>query len=193
MRYKLSNWKTNFLNIAGRTTLAISTLANIPNYIMQFTSLPNKIIQSIDRIIKNFIWGTTDSKKKLHLLNWDTVTRDRSNGGLGIRKARLKNKTLLATLAWRLLNYPQSPWANLLIAKYINNSLMSNSFIWKSLKICWDICSKGTVWTIGHNSSLDIWNTKWIPNCQPLCQLLIGPLNKTDLLITPKDLRNKNN
>lgn len=76
----------------------------------------------------------------------------------------------------------------MLITKYILNTSKHLSFIWKGLRIGWEICSKGTAWSIGHNSNIDIWTCNWIPDCEPLLQIRIRPLNKSDLLLTPKDL-----
>lgn len=40
MNSKLASWKTNFIFIAGRTTLARSILNSIPNHSMQYILLP---------------------------------------------------------------------------------------------------------------------------------------------------------
>lgn len=60
---KLSGWKTKFLNIAGRTTLARSSLNSIPIHIMHYIKLPLDISKKIDRIQRNFIWGSTINQK----------------------------------------------------------------------------------------------------------------------------------
>lgn len=46
---KLNGWETKFLSIAGRTTLAKSSLSSIPNYVMQCISLPAKTLKLIDK------------------------------------------------------------------------------------------------------------------------------------------------
>lgn len=77
---KLSGWKTRFLNIAGRTTLAKSCLSNIPTHIKQLHKLPVSITNKIDKIQCNFIWGTTKSKRKMHMINWDIITEEKELG-----------------------------------------------------------------------------------------------------------------
>lgn len=57
MRSKLSLWKTNLLNIVGRTTLASTTLNAIPSHIMQYTMLPTKVLIQIDKNTKRFHMG----------------------------------------------------------------------------------------------------------------------------------------
>lgn len=60
---KLAEWKTKFLTLAGRTTLAKATLNNVPNYVMSYIKLPKQITDKIDQLQRNFIWGTTSGKK----------------------------------------------------------------------------------------------------------------------------------
>uniref|UniRef100_A0A3Q7HQD8 Reverse transcriptase domain-containing protein n=1 Tax=Solanum lycopersicum TaxID=4081 RepID=A0A3Q7HQD8_SOLLC len=45
----------------------------------------------IDKI-NNRLWGSTSINKKLHYLNWDIVTKQKSEGVLDITKAKIKNK-----------------------------------------------------------------------------------------------------
>lgn len=95
--------------------------------------LLTKTLNKIDQIQKNFLWGTTDQKRKLHLVNWDLVTRTKGEGGLGLRKDRSKNLTLLASLAWRLANNPTNLWEITLLQKYSHKPSEKGSFIWKNI------------------------------------------------------------
>lgn len=143
MRNRLADWKINCLNMTARITLSSTTLASIPNYVMKYTLLPDKIHKIIDKLQRDFIWGSNDSKIKLHLLSWDTITLDKNKGGLGLRKAKSKNLALLTSLAWRLLNFPQAPWIKVLMQSYIFSSMKRQSFCWKSILKGWDYCNKG--------------------------------------------------
>ena len=58
-------------------------------------ALPPKILKGVDKLNRNFIWGSSDSKKKLHLIGWNKVTRDKEEGGLGIQAMKPKNTALL--------------------------------------------------------------------------------------------------
>lgn len=98
MRSKLANWKLNFLNLADRATLIQSTLSNIPNHVMQYFHLPKYTLKLIDRIQRNFLWGSTFEKQHLHLINWDIVTNPKELGGIGLVKSNIKNQALLANL-----------------------------------------------------------------------------------------------
>ncbi|KAK4718211.1 hypothetical protein R3W88_016549 [Solanum pinnatisectum] len=96
MNNKLKGWKTCFLSLAGRTMLVKSVLDSIPTYAMQCNILPQSTHSHIDRIQRNFLWGTTPDRRKLHLANWDLVTTPIKDGGLGIQKTSGKNFALLA-------------------------------------------------------------------------------------------------
>ncbi|OMO54892.1 putative ribonuclease H protein [Corchorus olitorius] len=60
-------------------------------------------------------------KRKLHLLNWDEVTKPKSHGGLGLKDARNTNKVHLGKLVWNFKRNPNSIWAKALARKYGQN------------------------------------------------------------------------
>ncbi|KAG5628011.1 hypothetical protein H5410_013229 [Solanum commersonii] len=99
LQAKLSSWKVKFLNMAGRTTLAKSSLSHMANHIMQYIKLLPNINNHIDRVQQNFIWGTTNEKRKLHLISWDTVTKNKKADGLGVQNSRVRNNDILTKLA----------------------------------------------------------------------------------------------
>ena len=65
---KLASWKANLLSVAGRVILIQSVTSTIPNYVMQSVALPPKILQGIDKLNRNFICGSSENKKKIHLI-----------------------------------------------------------------------------------------------------------------------------
>ena len=73
-------WKANILSLAGRSVLVKHVSSTIPNYVMQCAHLPSKIIKGIDQVNRNFLWGLTDSVKKMHWVSWDKVTKPKDGG-----------------------------------------------------------------------------------------------------------------
>ena len=84
---RLQGWKSKCLSFAARTLLVKIVVATIPIYAMQTSWLPSSLIDKIEKKIKGFI-GNGDSKRQMHLMNWDSITQLKRKGGLGIRKLR---------------------------------------------------------------------------------------------------------
>ena len=47
---------------------------------------------------RNFLWGTSEAAKKIHLVGWQKVTKPKDEGGLGLQTAKGRNISLLAKL-----------------------------------------------------------------------------------------------
>ena len=76
--------------------------AAIPSYVMQCAALPGRVLDGIDRVNRNFLWGTTENQRRMHCVGWQKVTRTKEEGGLGIQTVRGRNTAFLAKLNWRL-------------------------------------------------------------------------------------------
>ena len=88
-----------YLTLAGKIILATSILTTIPIYSMKSTLLHVALCNNIDQKVRNFIWGSSQEKKKVHLVRWEIVTNTKENGGLGIQNI---NIAFMAKLGWRL-------------------------------------------------------------------------------------------
>ena len=49
---------------------------------MQCSYLPRRVLNGLDRVNMNLLWGSTDSAKKIHLVGWEKVTKSKEEGGL---------------------------------------------------------------------------------------------------------------
>ncbi|XP_028056650.1 uncharacterized protein LOC114260679 [Camellia sinensis] len=98
LKNRLSGWKARTFSLACRTTLIQYVTSAIPSYNMQTMEIPRRVCDEMDRLNCNFLWGDTDSRKKVHLVNWESVCISKAKGGLGIRKARDQNAALLTKL-----------------------------------------------------------------------------------------------
>jgi hypothetical protein len=115
---RLASWQHNLLNKAGRMTLVKSVLNSIPNYYMQVAWLPQTTCDSIDRMARNFLWKGS-SNTGIHLVGWDKITKPKKVGGLGIRKARDANTSLLGKLVWNIHQNNDALWVQIIKHKYI--------------------------------------------------------------------------
>lgn len=156
---------------------------------------PSKILQGVDRLSRNFLWGSTENKKKVHLVGWNKITRSKEEGGLGLQAAKQKNTVLLAKLNWRFQSEKPALWVRVLSLKYCcqRRTLSSRirqkpcSPIWSGFKKGTPIFIKGMKWIAGNNSGLSFWFDKWLDK-GTLRSQISGPLNKGEENITLKDV-----
>lgn len=74
MRKKLAGWKGKTLNMVGRLVLVKSSLEDIPSHIMSYSRLLARITKTIDKVSRDFLWGSTEEKRRPHLVKWETIT-----------------------------------------------------------------------------------------------------------------------
>lgn len=89
---RLSGWKSKTLNMAKRLTLIQVANASIPVYAiiaMQSAKLPVSIYNSLNKLNRDFLWGDCEERKKVHLVNWNSVCKPNFWVALASRK-RLK-------------------------------------------------------------------------------------------------------
>ena len=116
---RLAGWKGHIFNRAGRVTLACSVISYIPTYYIQNQLFSKVVCNSIDKIIKNFIWGKGELGCGFNLINWKTIIKPRNFGGLGIRETRIANVYMLRKLAWQLLCNGSKSWVQIFYHKYL--------------------------------------------------------------------------
>lgn len=140
--------------------------------------------------------GTTQEKRKLHLVNRHSILMPKDRGGLAIQNLQLKNVALLASLAWRLFQNPTWLWASTLIHKYKHSSSKSSSsHTWRNVLLGWQHCQNGLKWQLGSNSALNFWYDSWLSPNTPLRSLLTGPLPQNHIIQSVnyyRDLHNWN-
>lgn len=80
-------------------------------------------------LAKGFLLSPKANQKKWHLIDWATITKRKSMGGLGLRNLHLMQRTIEAKQAAKMFMEPQNLWAKKLKAKYKQdlNLLTENS------------------------------------------------------------------
>lgn len=69
-RRKLSGWKSHTLSWAARVVLINAVLSALPIYFMSIFQAPATVIKRIDRIRRNFLWGSINGKRKMARISW---------------------------------------------------------------------------------------------------------------------------
>ncbi|KAG7547784.1 Ribonuclease H domain [Arabidopsis suecica] len=189
---RLSGWKGRFLSMAGRLTLTKSVLSSIPVHTMSVISLPKSSLDRLDRISRDFLWGSTNEKRKQHLVAWTRVCTPKSDGGLGIRAAKDMNKALVSKVGWRLLKDATGLWARVLRSKYKVGDIHDHKWFmakgncsatWRSVSSgLREVVAPGVNWVIGDGRTIRFWTDKWLHN-KPLQDSLVAdlPVEHTEL------------
>ncbi|KAK9278780.1 hypothetical protein L1049_028358 [Liquidambar formosana] len=136
----LFGWKADHLSMAGRTLLVQSVTSAIPGYVMQSSKLPEGLLNQLDRVNCKFIWGSTESNKKIHLVVWDKICLPKDQGGLGIHNLSAVNKSYMARMEWKFLSERHSLWVSIFKSKYLKhtpfldyNTSVRSSHSWRSI------------------------------------------------------------
>jgi hypothetical protein len=162
---RLATWQHNLLNKAGRMTLVKSTLNSIPNYYMQIAWLPQATCDFIDRTARNFLWKGS-STTGMHLVGWDKITKPKKLGGLGIRKAREANTSLLGKLVWNIHQNNDALWVQVLKHTYLKEETLLNttkklgSVTWNAIMKALLALKEGFQFRLG-NRNISFWFTNW--------------------------------
>ena len=162
--------------------LVKSAAAAVAEYYMQCQTLPAKVCDQVDKLIRDFLWGSTEEKRRMHLVCWDKVTLPKELGGLGLHKMKKRNYAILAKLCWRLACEKEAPWAKLLVAKYLSTSRLTNEGRKLPCSSCWAACKrgspiyvKGLKWSVRNGEAVKIWTDFWLLMGM-LRSLIEGPL-----------------
>jgi hypothetical protein len=139
---------------------------------MQTHLIPLSICDEADKLCRNFIWGSTDEKRKCHLISWDTICSPKDSGGLGFRKLRDVNLVSMMKLGWRIITNPDSLWARVLWQKYKCNAdynpyvreIHNASPTWRGICKAWPHMISNVKWNIGDGRATKFWTAKWVTN-----------------------------
>lgn len=176
---KLALWKRKCINFGGRLTLVKSTLGSLPQFYMSMFKMPITVVKKLEKIQRQFLWGDTSDKKKLHLVGWDKITLNKQLGGLGIKKLQIQNLGLLSKWWWRFGTKKESLWARSVRAKHgieesnwlpIRPSNITNfSHIWSDITSLIGkgsevpgIISEGFFIRVASGQATTFWTDSWI-------------------------------
>lgn len=67
---KLAGWRFKLFFRVGRLVLIKTAIAPIADYHVQYHALPIKVYNAIDNKVREFLWGSTEEKRKMLMVNW---------------------------------------------------------------------------------------------------------------------------
>lgn len=182
MERKLALWRRKYISIGGRINLIKSTLCYLPQYYMSIFKLPISVANKLEKIQRQFLWGDSNEKRKLHLVGWDKVTKSKKRGGLGVKRLQVHNAALLCKWWWRFGVEKEALWVKAINGKYGLDvskwlpTVSGNQSAGNRVSMIWgDICSIGTNGSglervinsgfrikIGDGNDTSFWNDIWV-------------------------------
>ncbi|KAJ0442970.1 putative RNA-directed DNA polymerase [Helianthus annuus] len=107
---RLAIWKAKTLSFGGRLTLIKSVLNALPTYFFSLYKAPSGIIDQLERLRREFLWGITPEKRKLCGVAWENVMAPKELGGAGLGSLKDANLAMMAKWWWRFKTDPESLW-----------------------------------------------------------------------------------
>ncbi|KAF4369793.1 hypothetical protein G4B88_022178 [Cannabis sativa] len=168
---RVKSWKTRLLSKVGKTCLIQSVGSSLATYVAASEPIPLNIAKKVDRCRRDFWWGDTDEKRKIHLLAWDSICQSKFRGDLGFRRIEVINQAFMAKWAWKALTDKTSIWSMVVNAKYIKDKNFldlekkgSESGLWKAILDARSVLGKGLCRKIENGHSTSIWFDPWVPS-----------------------------
>lgn len=120
---RLSQWKCCYLSMEDRLSLIKFVLCLILIYFLCVCVLPMRVWNQLYSLMSRFPWSGTDERRKLHLVDWRTMTSpcDREGVGLGISELSSTNVALLAKWVYRYVNDRNHLWRKIVSTKNGSN------------------------------------------------------------------------
>ncbi|XP_075670193.1 uncharacterized protein LOC142639955 [Castanea sativa] len=114
-----ANIPENLIQVIMSCVLTVSTSVLFNGGCLEeFCPSRAKVSDNIDRVNKNFLWGSFESSKKMHWIGREKVTKPKGEGGLGLQTTKERNISLLVKLNWRFQTEADSLWAKVIKSKY---------------------------------------------------------------------------
>ncbi|XP_074293265.1 uncharacterized protein LOC141620241 [Silene latifolia] len=173
---KILSWGLAHFSQAAKLILINSILMASVTYIASVLPIPQQITSKINFLIDLFWWKNSQKKRAQHWLPFEQLQLSKTNGGLGLKSARLISQAMLAKKFWRCHQHPTSLISKILCPKYrkdfpIPGSILkySNaSFAWKGTVKSTFLLRDGIAWKFGNGSLIDLRNDAWVLGNKPI-------------------------
>jgi hypothetical protein len=108
-------------------------------------------------MISKFWWGSKQGERKIHWVSWNSLCKQKKEGGMGFRSLKEFNLALLAKQGWRILQNNDNLITKCLKSRYfprtnfIHATIGHNpSYTWRSiLEARCEVIDHAGMWKIG--------------------------------------------
>ncbi|KAK9071869.1 hypothetical protein SSX86_008299 [Deinandra increscens subsp. villosa] len=178
VKKRVDDWKNKSLSFAGRLQLIKSVLASMQVYWASVFLLPISIIEDIERIINKFLWTQTDNCKGKVRVSWNEVCFPKSQGGLGIKSLKVRNKALVSKLVWNIISGKENIWTKWIQTHRLEGRSLweipdkrDKCWSWRNIMKCRDVVWPHCYTQIGNGETTSVWFDMWHP-LSPLCSFI---------------------
>ncbi|XP_008788907.2 uncharacterized protein LOC103706552 [Phoenix dactylifera] len=165
---RLEGWRASSLSMMGRVTMVRAVLGSIPVYLMANTVVPKTVLLRIERLLRDFLWGSYGGGHGVHLVAWEQVCRPTSEGGLGVQSLIERREAFIARHAARFILEPHGFWSQVMAARYGRGALgvaqsgRRVSFMWRKIGRYLPSVSAHIRCLIGDGRSIDVTGDSWV-------------------------------
>ncbi|KAF3782949.1 putative ribonuclease H protein [Nymphaea thermarum] len=163
---KLSLWSSKLLSYAGRLCLIRYVLFSLIGYWCSVFILPKSIQHKLEATMANFLWGSQETKKGVHLVAWKTLCRPVLEGGVRLKLLADWNKACIGCITLHICQ-DEAPWASFIRKKYLAlHSLWAlkcpkkESWFFKGVRKSWVHILHQVRWSVGIGA-IRFWTDKW--------------------------------
>ena len=125
----------------------------------------------LERIQREFLWGDLEERRKIHLVRWAVICKDKRHGGLGLRHLKDFNHALLGKWLWRFPLERESFWRKVIVGKFGEEEggwttrEVRESYgmgLWKDIRKGWEEFFLKTSIRIGNGRRTRFWWDIWV-------------------------------
>ena len=169
VKQKSQSWSNKFLSSTGKLVMIKSVLTAVSTFSMTCFELPISLCKRLQSAVTRYWWDSNESSWKMAWVAWDSMSKPKAVGGLGLRDLQSYNVVLLAKIGWRLLQNPNCLLGRVLFGKYCPNNNMllatepsSMSHSWRSILLGRDLLLKNFRLLVGNGQSIKVWQDPWL-------------------------------
>eukprot|EP00253_Pinus_taeda_P017832 PITA_17832 len=131
---KISGWKFKSLSLTGRLILTQAVLAQLAVYWAHIVFLPTSIINKMNRLSTNFLWGGKSNQSKIHLSKLNKISMPKKIGGWGLLDMQSFGRALLCKSLWRGV-FGDGLWSHFIRKKYMQDKDLEFWYRRRSIRI----------------------------------------------------------
>ena len=142
-------------------------LTGLVVYWFALARCPKSILNTLHKLIYNFLWGSSVGHSLSHLVNWETLALPIEFGGWDIKNLEWFGISLRLKSLWLLLTVT-GIWSRIIAHKYLKNrplddwirgqsfSIVGTSYFWNGFIriIGWITCQLG--WKVGNGLKIRV-------------------------------------